>query len=135
MINPKEIAYIGIKVNRINLESTQKENYHITLEYIGNLSYAEKVRKISDIAPLMGMFVHSTIDGMGRYKDENLAYRVKLPTSILRAFKGTIPHITLQVSENGKAVNSCKCDFHDIEILPCSGQVGLFTYKNEFILG
>lgn len=132
--NKTKFKYIGIKIT----DKRIKEDLHFTLEFFSKEKTTEEVINIINNIPL-GQDVGVKITQIGFYNNTNIAYKIDLSQSpIKKYFKGKIPHITIKVMNNGKAVDSWKC-FTDegiaIDLIKSEwlcGVYGYFDYNNNF---
>lgn len=132
-MNINNVLYTGILIHINNIP------YHITLDFLGKTKRTDKMKILENFP--FNELVEITITHYGQYapngKLENVAYKVELPKSINKLFKGKIPHITIATYNNGKAVNSYKCFTDEGLYTPLSEPVTLdaickcFNHKNE----
>nr|DAI82469.1 MAG TPA: hypothetical protein [Caudoviricetes sp.] len=139
--NKTKFKYTGIKLlNCTNQNRLTKifNDKHITLEFFDKTKTTEEVINTINNLPL-GKLVCIKVTEYGRYKNENTAANVIFVTrEIDKLFTGKIPHITLNVKHNGKAVNSYKCFTGAgrtkplVKTLYLWGEIGYFDYNNNF---
>lgn len=142
MQNQNGIKYVGFFVDRFALDDILQQIRgdnglcrsiqcpHITTEY----------RPVEINPNLFGSSVSVVIDGYGK-NETNEGFRVCLQSddpSVQAeidkiAQKGSIPHITTSVSEDGKPVNTRYLDFESIEPVVIEGTFGGFV-SNERVL-
>jgi len=63
------------------------------------------------------------VTGFGQNKD-NCGFRVEVPAALVAEYRGAeVPHITMQISKNGKTVNTADLNFENIAAFPVKGKL------------
>ena len=129
-MNPAKIAYFGIAV------TIDDKPYHVTLEYVANKSLNYRYTLFRRYP--LGVKTLVYCDCFGTYSNTNAGYHVMLDDIASPLFAERIPHITTEVTNGGKAVDTWKA-FADMssptitrKTLMLVGTIGYFTHDGKF---
>lgn len=121
--------YCGIFLDKRSVDKLTAEQTHTLARLIPNMHCTFAFMPSSDVEEafrnIIGKPVSLLITGYGS-DENNSGFSVAIPNEYLHLYHGNrTPHITVSLSENGKAVNTTNLPFENISPFYVNGTFGI----------
>ena len=131
-------VYLGIFLDGSSADRLAREQRTSLDKLVNNMhctfSFRPSDAEAEAFSRLVGKHVALSVTGYGA-DAENSGFLVDVPSDLQSFYHGSArPHITVSLSENGKAVNTGKLSFSSIDSFSVMGTCGIFSDSGKVLL-